>query len=67
MCLLIFLQLSGLAINIHFTRKCNYGCKFCFHTEKSSHALEEKELKKMIELLYQNGAEKLNFAGRYLD
>jgi hypothetical protein len=23
------------SINFHFTRKCNFACSFCFHTEKS--------------------------------
>ena len=32
---------NGRAINFHFTRKCNYACKFCFHTAKSSHVLSE--------------------------
>ena len=25
---------SAISVNYHFTRQCNYKCKFCFHTSK---------------------------------
>lgn len=55
--------LKDTTVNFHFTRKCNYECKFCFHTKKTSYILP---LEKQIEILKQfkeAGVEKMNFAG----
>jgi radical S-adenosyl methionine domain-containing protein 2 len=30
------------SVNYHFTRKCNKTCKFCFHTEKTSHVASKE-------------------------
>lgn len=30
-------KIVPVSVNFHFTRKCNYECGFCFHTEKTSH------------------------------
>ncbi|KAH8814407.1 hypothetical protein F5882DRAFT_424711 [Hyaloscypha sp. PMI_1271] len=30
---------SPVSVNYHFSRKCNYECGFCFHTEKTSSIL----------------------------
>ena len=54
---------DGRAINFHFTRKCNYACKFCFHTAKSSHVLSEADCKRVLRLFREAGAVKLNIAG----
>ncbi|KAM0709887.1 hypothetical protein Q7P35_003930 [Cladosporium inversicolor] len=51
------------SVNYHFTRKCNKTCKFCFHTEKSSHVSTEEEMKRGLRLLKEAGMRKINFAG----
>jgi sulfatase maturation enzyme AslB (radical SAM superfamily) len=33
--------LRGGSVNFHFSRKCNFACKYCFHTAKSSFMLPE--------------------------
>ena len=55
--------LQKAAVNIFFTRKCNFGCKFCFHTAKTSHVLPLESLIKIIRMLAAAGVEKINFAG----
>jgi len=50
-------------VNYHFTRKCNYSCGFCFHTQKNSYILPLEEAKKGLLLLKQSGMRKINFAG----
>ena len=52
-----------LAVNFHFTRKCNYSCKFCFHTKKSSYVLELPDQLELISRLRSAGIAKINFAG----
>lgn len=51
------------SVNYHLTRKCNYGCGFCFHTAKTSYILPLEKAKKGLKLLKQAGMKKLNFAG----
>jgi len=56
------------SVNWHYTRQCNYSCKFCFHTAKSSFFLprtEEgmKESKECLSRLQLCGMEKVNFSG----
>jgi radical S-adenosyl methionine domain-containing protein 2 len=53
-----------LSVNYHFTRACNYACKFCFHTDKSKvkrPILEDAQ--RLLGLLYQAGSRKINFSG----
>jgi uncharacterized radical SAM superfamily Fe-S cluster-containing enzyme len=45
---------DGRAINFFFTRKCNYACKFCFHTAKSSHVLSEADCKRVLRLFRED-------------
>jgi radical S-adenosyl methionine domain-containing protein 2 len=52
-----------ISVNYHFTRKCNKTCKFCFHTEKSSHVASEDEMMRGLRLLKEAGMRKINFAG----
>lgn len=52
-----------LSVNFHFTRKCNYECKFCFHTEKTSHVTALDEAKRGLQLLARAGMQKINFSG----
>jgi len=51
------------AINFHFTRQCNYHCKFCFHTKKSKYMLPMKDQLSILQQFRQFGSEKVNFAG----
>ncbi|KAF2257217.1 radical SAM enzyme, partial [Trematosphaeria pertusa] len=51
------------SVNYHFTRKCNAECRFCFHTETTSHVEPLENAKKGLRLLHDDGMEKLNFAG----
>ena len=56
-------RIDCVSINFHFTRRCNKTCKFCFHTEKSSHVATEEEMKRGLRLLKEAGMRKINFAG----
>jgi radical S-adenosyl methionine domain-containing protein 2 len=51
------------AVNYHITRECNYECKFCFHTAKTSHVESTENAKKIVLQLRQGGFRKINFAG----
>ena len=44
-----------LSVNYHFTRKCNYECKFCFHQAKTSFHLPIDEAKRGIRMLVEAG------------
>lgn len=71
--ILLFLQLGAsknlenpsklIAVNYHFTRKCNYNCGFCFHTSKNSHVESLDNAKEIIQQLADYGFQKINFAG----
>ncbi|KAL6715558.1 Radical S-adenosyl methionine domain-containing protein 2 [Lecanora helva] len=52
-----------ISVNYHLTRQCNYGCKFCFHTAKTSHVETLENAKKAMQLLKAAGMKKINFAG----
>jgi radical S-adenosyl methionine domain-containing protein 2 len=54
---------GDLAVNFFFTRKCNYACKFCFHTSKSSYVLQLDDQLELISRLRLSGVAKINFAG----
>ncbi|KAH8803478.1 hypothetical protein F5884DRAFT_861799 [Xylogone sp. PMI_703] len=54
---------APVSVNYHFSRKCNYECGFCFHTEKSSSILPLDKAKRGMRLLKESGMKKLNFAG----
>jgi radical S-adenosyl methionine domain-containing protein 2 len=54
---------APIAVNYHFSRKCNYACGFCFHTATTSNKLPLEKAKDMISQLAQAGCKKLNFAG----
>lgn len=54
------------SVNWHFTRQCNYGCHFCFHTAKDSYVMPVKDMalaKRGLHLLKEQGMEKMNFSG----
>jgi radical S-adenosyl methionine domain-containing protein 2 len=51
------------SVNYFPSRKCNYTCGFCFHTETSSYVLPIDEVKRGLLLLKEAGMRKLNIAG----
>lgn len=51
------------AVNYHFTRRCNKTCGFCFHTATSSFMESPDRAKIGLSLLKEAGMRKLNFAG----
>lgn len=57
------LPLKDMTVNYFFTRKCNYECKFCFHTKKSSFILPYERQLEVLRLCKEAGALKVNFAG----
>lgn len=52
-----------LSVNFHFSRKCNYECGFCFHTEKTSHVESFENMQRGLWMLKKAGMKKINFAG----
>ncbi len=55
-----------ISVNFHLNKACNYKCKFCFSTFRSSKnfsILKLSEKKKIIALLRERGMKKINFAG----
>ena len=51
------------AVNYHFTRRCNKTCGFCFHTATTSYIEPSHRAKTGLTLLKQAGMRKINFAG----
>lgn len=51
------------SVNYFISRKCNYACKFCFHTAKTSHHLALAQAELGLRMLKDAGTEKINFAG----
>ncbi|KAH3917480.1 hypothetical protein HBI56_108380 [Parastagonospora nodorum] len=56
-------QICPVAVNYHFTRRCNKTCGFCFHTATTSHMEDLDKAKEGLALLKQAGMRKINFAG----
>jgi radical S-adenosyl methionine domain-containing protein 2 len=52
-----------ISVKFFFSRKCNYSCKFCFHTAKNDYNLPLEKVNEGIKLLKEAGCEKINFAG----
>lgn len=52
-----------LSVNYFPHRKCNYACKFCFHTDISSKTVSLDDAKRGLELLAKAGMAKLNISG----
>ncbi|XEU94856.1 hypothetical protein FSHL1_000140 [Fusarium sambucinum] len=52
-----------ISVNYFPSRKCNYSCGFCFHTDTSSYVLPIDEAKRGLRLLKDAGMRKLNIAG----
>lgn len=51
------------SVNFFISRKCNYNCKFCFHTAKTNHHLPLEQAQLGLKMLQAAGTEKINFAG----
>ncbi|KAF1994238.1 radical SAM enzyme [Amniculicola lignicola CBS 123094] len=51
------------AVNYHFTRRCNKACGFCFHTATTSYMEQPSKAKRGLQLLKRAGMRKINFAG----
>lgn len=54
---------APLSVNYHFTRECNYECRFCFHTAKTSHLASAEDWKRGLTMLRDAGMRKINFSG----
>jgi radical S-adenosyl methionine domain-containing protein 2 len=51
------------SVNYFISRKCNYSCQFCFHTQKTTHHLALGQAELGLRMLKDAGCEKINFAG----
>ncbi|CZR35935.1 uncharacterized protein FPRO_03805 [Fusarium proliferatum ET1] len=60
-----FTKESNVPVSVNYfpSRKCNYTCGFCFHTDTSSYVLPVDEAKRGLRLLREAGMQKLNIAG----
>lgn len=64
-------KLVPLSVNFHFLRRCNYECRFCFHTDKTEPGtgvgpmghVSVDEAKQALRLLANEGMKKVNFSG----
>ena len=54
---------APLSVNYFPSRRCNYTCGFCFHTDTSPFILPDDQVKKGLRLLQEAGMRKLNIAG----
>lgn len=52
-----------ISVNYHFTRQCNYGCGFCFHTAKTSYIAPLADVQTALRKLAKMGMKKINMAG----
>lgn len=51
------------SVNWHITSQCNYSCKFCFTQNLPSQNVDMGRVKKVLDILYLIGIEKINFVG----
>lgn len=51
------------SVNYFIHRQCNYSCKFCFHTAKTTFVLPLEEAKRGLRMLQKAGMRKINFSG----
>ena len=54
---------KNLVINYHFHRRCNYSCKFCFHTSKNGDLASLPDAKRAMAILKDQGMIRVNFSG----
>ena len=57
------MQTKIISVNYHFTRKCNFNCGFCFHTQKNIEKLPIEDSYRGLQILKEYGVKKVNFAG----
>ena len=57
------MQNKIVSVNYHFTRKCNFKCGFCFHTQKNTYKLPIEDAIRGLQILKDYGVKKINFAG----
>lgn len=57
------MQNKIVSVNYHFTRKCNFNCGFCFHTQKNLEKLPIEDSYRGLQILKEYGVKKVNFAG----
>ena len=57
------MQNKIVSVNYHFTRKCNFNCGFCFHTQKNIEKLPIEDSYRGLQILKEYGVKKVNFAG----
>ena len=55
--------LEHAAVNMHYTRVCNFACKFCFHAAKTSDVLPLSQLYQILAEVRSAGCVKVNIAG----
>ena len=56
---------ENLSVNFHFTRRCNYSCHYCFHTDKgeTEDLINIENSRIVFQKLKTAGTNKINFAG----
>ncbi|CAA9963431.1 hypothetical protein CFE70_006857 [Pyrenophora teres f. teres 0-1] len=54
---------APVSVNYFPSRVCNYACRFCFHTAKTSYMLNDYKIKRGLKMLKEAGMRKLNIAG----
>jgi len=54
---------TPLALNVFFTRQCNYACGFCFHTQTNVSRLPPSVWASAMPNFKRAGVSKVNFAG----
>lgn len=52
------MQNKIISVNYHFTRKCNFNCGFCFHTQKNTYKLPIEEARRGLQILKEYGVKK---------
>jgi radical S-adenosyl methionine domain-containing protein 2 len=51
------------SVNYFYTRRCNYSCGFCFHTQSTVDYFPPKKAKEGLRMLAEGGMKKINFSG----
>mmetsp|Transcript_12151 Transcript_12151/g.21361 ORF Transcript_12151/g.21361 Transcript_12151/m.21361 type:complete len:341 (-) Transcript_12151:118-1140(-) len=54
---------NNLVVNYHFHRRCNYSCKFCFHTSTNGTLADLSDAQRAMKLLRDEGMIRVNFSG----
>ena len=54
---------NNLVVNYHFHRRCNYSCKFCFHTSTNGTLANLNDAQRAMKVLCSEGMIRVNFSG----